>query len=257
MLKVLIADDSSTVHQIFAAVADGSPIPFELIRAVNGQQCLEFLKQNSCHLAFIDVNMPGMSGMEAVGAARLEGVKTFVTLMSSDATEKRLQLARYLKAYEFLTKPFTPQDIYSTLFTYQRMSVPTRALIVDDSSTVRRLISKVVSSSVFNIEITEAGDGARALECCGSEQFNVIILDCNMPGLDGIATLDQIMRHDPKAKVIMMSGERNDERQRKALARGAMAFLYKPFYPADIDRELHTVFNLKMPMLAGVEEIKL
>jgi hypothetical protein len=52
----------------------------------------------------------------------------------------------------------------------------------------------------------------------------------------------------------MMSGERNEERRRWALDRGAIAFLYKPFYPADIDRELHKLFDLKMPMLASAED---
>jgi len=44
------------------------------------------------------------------------------------------------------------------------VNTPTRALIVDDSATVRRLINKVVSGSVFNFDVNEAADGEKALE---------------------------------------------------------------------------------------------
>ncbi|HMK79983.1 MAG TPA: response regulator [Xanthobacteraceae bacterium] len=257
MLKVLVADDSASMHQIFGTFAEGAPIPFEVVSAHSGDQCLALLRQNFCNLAFIDVSMPGMSGMEAIGGARYEGNKTFVTLMSSTASEKRFQLARHLKVYEFLVKPFGAQEVYRIISTYDRMTVPTRALIVDDSATVRRLISKVVSGSIFNVDIAEAGDGTTALELCDKEQFNVIVLDCNMPGLDGLSTLQRMLAHNRNARVIMMTAERNEERRRKALDLGATAFLYKPFYPADVDRELHAVFNLKMPMLASVETASL
>jgi CheY-like chemotaxis protein len=253
-LKVLVVDDSTTVHEIFAEMAEGSPIPFDVIRAHNGQQCMEFLKQGGINLAFIDVNMPGMSGVDAVSAARYEGIKTFVTLISSNPSKRRLQLARLLKVYEFLAKPFAADDVYAILRTYRKVNTPTRALIVDDSATVRRLINKVVTGSVFNIDVTEAADGQKALDACESGEFEVVVLDCNMPGLNGVETLERMIERDPGIKVIMMSGERNEERRRWALDRGAIAFLYKPFYPEDIDRELHKLFDLKMPMLASVED---
>jgi len=253
-LKVLVVDDSPIVHDIFADMVEGSPVPFEVIRAHSGEQCMEFLKQGGINLAFIDVNMPGMSGMEAVSNARYEGIKTFVTLMSSNPSKRRFQIARLLKVYEFLAKPFTAEAVYAILRTYRKVNTPTRALIVDDSATVRRLINKVVSSSVFNIDVTEAADGEKALAACENGDFDVVVLDCNMPGLNGVATLEQLIERDPGIKVIMISGERNEDRRRWALDRGAIAFLYKPFYAEDIDRELHQLFDLKMPMLATADD---
>ena len=54
----------------------------------------------------------------------------------------------------------------------------------------------------------------------------------------------------------MISGERNETRRRWALDRGAAAFLYKPFNATDVDRELHALFGLRMPQLAGIEPMK-
>ena len=84
-LKVLVADDSALMHSLFADFALGSSIPFELVRANNGLQCAELFNIGGFNLAFIDVNMPEMSGMEAVATARNSGNKTFVTLMSGKA----------------------------------------------------------------------------------------------------------------------------------------------------------------------------
>jgi len=255
-LKVLVADDSKLVHDVFNQIAAHSPIPFDVIPAEDGQQAADALKEGSAHLAFIDVNMPQMSGMEAVGKARIAGNKTFVTLMSANANQRRMQLAQQLRVYEFLAKPFAPEDVLAIMKTYRRVTVPSNALVVDDSATVRRIIKKVFANSIFNIDVTEAADGLSALDHCDNGEFDAVFLDCNMPGLPGTQTLERLLERDPGVRVIMISGERNDERRKWALDRGAFAFLYKPFNAVDIDRELHRLFGLRRPLLAGVEPMR-
>jgi DNA-binding NtrC family response regulator len=250
-VRMLIADDCRTVHRIFAEAAAQSPWPVEIVAAHDGRECMRCLVEENIHLAFIDVAMPAMSGMEALGAARHFGANTFVTLMSATASQPRIELARELKAYEFLAKPFSIRDVHGVLRTYQRVKTPTRAIIVDDSATVRRVIRKVLAASIFNIAVEETSDGETALAICGVGDFDVVFLDCNMPGLDGIATLERLLACRRDTRVIMMSGERNVERARAARERGAVSFLYKPFYPADVDRALHLAFDLRMPGLIG------
>ena len=255
-LKVLVADDSKLVHDLFNQISAHSPIPFDVVSAEDGQQCWDTLNRGGIHLAFIDVNMPEMSGMEAVGKARTVGNKTFVTLMSANANQRRLQLAQQLRVYEFLAKPFATEQVMEILKTYCRVTVPSNALVVDDLATVRRIIKKVFANSIFNIDVTEAGDGQAALDYCENGEFDVVFLDCNMPGLPGTATLERLLERDPGVKAIMISGERNETRRRWALDRGAAAFLYKPFNATDVDRELHALFGLRMPQLAGIEAMK-
>ena len=143
-LKVLGADDSALMHSLFADFALGSEIPFDIMKASNGRQCAELFNVGGFNLAFIDVNMPEMSGMEAVALARHGGHKTFVTLMSGNANARRLEIARQLKVYEYLAKPFRAEDVQAILKTYCRVTVPTQALVVDDSATVRRSLRKVL-----------------------------------------------------------------------------------------------------------------
>jgi two-component system, chemotaxis family, chemotaxis protein CheY len=252
-LKILVADDSSVIHALFRRIAGHSPIPFDCVHAENGRECVDLLNRSDINMAFIDVNMPEMTGMEAVGAARLSGNKTFIVLMSALTSAVRLKLAHALKVHEYLNKPFTEDDVIAMLRTYLRVTVPVKALIVDDSATARKIVRKVLTSGVFNIAVTEAGDGEAAIACCESGGFDVVFLDCNMPGLDGIETLERLIARDAGAKVIMMTAQRTEAMRQRAIDAGATAFLYKPFSARDIDRELHALFALKLPELGANE----
>ena len=123
---------------------------------------------------------------------------------------------------------------------------------------MRRIINKVFANSIFNIDVTKApATDEHALDYCESGEFDVVFLDCNMPGLRRRRDARTPARARPGREVIMISGERNKSRRRWALDRGATAFLYKPFNAADIDRELHALFGLRMPHLASIEPLKL
>jgi CheY-like chemotaxis protein len=253
-IKMLVADDSRTVQHFFKNVVERSSLPIELLTADNGQECMMFLDQGGIDLAFIDVNMPEMSGMEAVSRVRFKGNKTFVTLMSTKADARRYEVARQIRAYEYLVKPFTAADIESILKTYQRVSVRMKTLIVDDSRTIRHVIKRVLERSVFRMGIEEATDGEKALERFNDGGYDLVFLDYNMPGLDGLGTLERIRANSPETKIIMISAERNEERVSTALGHGAVAFLYKPFFASDVDRALHLALGLKVPELAAHDD---
>src|SRR5262245_33937260 len=116
--KMLVADDSRVVHHVFREAVHKASAPFEVVAAVDGRTCREMLERGDIDLAFIDVNMPEMSGMEALAAARHVGVSTFVTVMSANASPPRIELARELRVYEFLQKPFAIRDVEAIMTTY-------------------------------------------------------------------------------------------------------------------------------------------
>jgi CheY-like chemotaxis protein len=251
-IRMLVADDSRTVQRFFEDVVAQSSLPIELVSAQSGRECMMFLEQDNIGLAFIDVHMPEMSGLEALGRARFNGNKTFVTLMSTVVDAPRFELARQLRVYEYLVKPFTADDVTAILKTYQRVATKMRVLIVDDSRTMRLLVRRVIERSIFRLDVEEASNGTTALSRFDHDSFDLVFLDYNMPGLNGIETLERVLARDPSTKVIMFSAERDDEHVRQAAALGASAFLYKPFFRADVDRALHGALGLKMPGLAAL-----
>jgi two-component system chemotaxis response regulator CheY len=160
-----------------------------------------------------------------------------------------VELARNMKAYEFLFKPFKVADVLAIMKTYERIRKPTKVLIVDDSNTVRQIIQKTIASSIFNCGIAEAADGATAIERCKAAPFDAVFLDCNMPGLSGLETLQRLLAIDPDLKIVMISGERDASRDLRARDCGACAFLPKPFNSEDMDRVLHDIHGLRSPNL--------
>jgi DNA-binding NtrC family response regulator len=248
-ITMLVADDSHITQQLFVDAARASKLPLRVNTTDNGRDCLTLLNGSNVDLAFIDVHMPELSGTEAFWSARKQGNQTFVTLMSNPPAREAVEMAIKLRAYEFLFKPFQIADVVAIIKTYVRISSTAKVLIVDDSSTVRQIVQKIVRRSVFNCDITEAGDGETALERARSVPFDVVFLDCNMPGLNGLETMKRLLMLHPSLQVVMFSGERNVTNERKALDGGACAFLQKPFTPGDVDRVLHAAFGLRSPNL--------
>jgi CheY-like chemotaxis protein len=248
---MLVADDSRTIQLFFRHAVAKYAHAIELITTEDGHECATLLASGAPDLAFVDVNMPGMSGMEALGAARHKGIRTFVTLMSTNGSAPRLAIARQLNVYEYLVKPFTAHDIEAVIATYRRVSEPMRTLIVDDSRTIRGVIRRLLEQSIFRLAIEEADEGAIAVERCRETPFDLVFLDCNMPGFDGIKTLELLRRRNPETRVIMISAERDHARIAQALALGAAVFLHKPFFVADVDRALHQTLGLRMPGLTN------
>src|SRR5580692_1869963 len=248
-ITMLIADDSHVTQQLLTDAARASKLPLRLSTTDNGRDCLTLLNGSNVDLAFIDVQMPELSGTEAFWSARKQGIQTFVTLMSTPPATEAVQMAIKLRAYEFLFKPFALGDALAIIRTYARISSPTKVLIVDDSSSVRQIVQRILQGSVFNCEITEASDGEAALALCRSGHFDVVFLDCNMPGLSGVATMKRLSVIQPSLKVVMISGEHNTATENEALDRGACAFLHKPFNTQDVDQVLHKAFGLRSPNL--------
>ncbi len=104
-------------------------------------------------------------------------------------------------------------------------------LNVDDSSTVRKMVSMSLSSAGF--EVTEAVDGQDGLNKAKAKTFDVILTDQNMPHMDGL-TLAKSLRALPQYKttpIIMLTTESDESKKSEGRAAGVNAWLVKPFDP--------------------------
>jgi two-component system chemotaxis response regulator CheY len=111
-----------------------------------------------------------------------------------------------------------------------------KILSVDDSSTIRRIVGRVVAT--LGMEMLEAGDGREALAVLAAhaEDIALVVLDVNMPELDGAATL-QAMKKDPRFQgipVMMLTTESERGRILEFIQAGAANYLVKPFTPDDL-----------------------
>lgn len=110
-------------------------------------------------------------------------------------------------------------------------------LVVDDSAFMRKLISEMIESSGQYRVVGTAVDGIDALEKIRALAPDIITMDIEMPRLDGLQALEQIMRELPRPVVMLSAAgsERGNEMTLRALERGAVEFVRKPSGPISID----------------------
>ena len=109
------------------------------------------------------------------------------------------------------------------------MGMPTkRLLIVDDALIMRKRIREIAEAAGWQVA-AEAADGEQAVALCQQERPDLVTLDIVMPKLDGVAALRQIMRHDPRTRVVMVSAVNQKEKLVECIQAGAIDFIVKPF----------------------------
>lgn len=109
-----------------------------------------------------------------------------------------------------------------------------KVLTVDDSASVRKMVEFSLKSKGY--VMGAAGNGQEALDLLAQEKFDAIVLDVNMPVMNGLEFLEKRMENDAFASipVIMLTTEGQDEDRDKAMALGATAYIIKPFKPSQL-----------------------
>src|SRR5436309_3514374 len=110
-------------------------------------------------------------------------------------------------------------------------------LVVDDSAFMRKLIAELVESTGAFRVVATAGDGIEALQKIRALKPDIVTLDIEMPRLNGLQTLEQIMAEMPRPVVMLSAAgsELGNEMTLRALERGALEFVRKPSGPVSID----------------------
>ena len=119
-------------------------------------------------------------------------------------------------------------------------------LIVDDSSSMRAIIKKIIRVSGFSVgEFLAAADGIEALKVLKDEWVDIVLTDINMPNMNGMELIaemkkDELMRSIP---VVMVTTEGSEKKMQEAMDLGASGYVKKPFLPEDIKRTLSSIMG--------------
>lgn len=109
-------------------------------------------------------------------------------------------------------------------------------LIVDDSEIIRAVIKKMIGMSGMEVSaIHEAGNGREGLETLRREWVDVVFSDINMPEMNGIEMVEEMMKDDDlkSTPVVVISTERSEPRIQRLKDLGVKAYMKKPFRPED------------------------
>lgn len=122
-------------------------------------------------------------------------------------------------------------------------------LIVDDSPILRSAIKKVVKlAGLEEDRIFEAGNGKEALEIMSTVWVDLVLLDLNMPVMNGEEFAEELRKQDDlkDAAVVVVSTESNEDRLNRMRELGAIEVLHKPFEPEDLRKIIVTNLGVKL-----------
>lgn len=119
-----------------------------------------------------------------------------------------------------------------------------RVLVVDDSSTIRRILARHLEEASY--DVVQAADGRAALDACRADRPDVVLLDVDMPELDGRATL-RAMKADPSLAdipVLFLTAHSGGDDVAAGLELGAQDYLRKPCEPVELLARVSTALRM-------------
>src|SRR5215207_3552477 len=118
-----------------------------------------------------------------------------------------------------------------------------RVLIVDDIPETRDHLSKLLGFESDVEVIGAAAGGPEAIEMANALRPDVVLMDINMPGMDGITATEKLAADVPTAAVIMMSVQGEADYLRRSMLAGAREFLVKPFSSDELTASIRQVWS--------------
>jgi CheY-like chemotaxis protein len=230
-LRAVLLSAVQNDHEMFRQAASTARVPIEIVECKSVAAACQAL-DGGADLVFIDGVIAGVATAQVVAAACAQPKPPFL-----------VRLAAPDLAIEPLTtdavaaKPVRIEEARRLVERSMRVRIPSRVLLVDDSSTMRSIVRKILGATRFPFDVSEAAEGAAALKLAGEREFDIVFLDYNMPGFNGLETLAAFKRAKRRMTVVVMSSAQDASlAERVGLQRAA--FLKKPFFPADIEAVL-------------------
>ena len=275
---VLVVDDSITVRELLTM--SFNKLGYRVEQARDGQEAWDKLRGGLvCDMIFSDIEMPRMNGLELLSNLHQDStLKSIpVAMLTSRGADKHRQIASDLGAKAYLTKPYTEKDLMdvaqhlidinrankeaeSATVSLNRVNSETDfkdaplVLIIDDSVTVRELLSMSFKKAGYRVE--QARDGQEAWEkLSDGMECDIAFCDIEMPRMNGLELLSQLQKDEKLASLpIAMLTSRGAQKMRNiAASRGANGYFVKPYVEEDLLKAAQRMMNGEM-LIEGVEE---
>ena len=123
-----------------------------------------------------------------------------------------------------------------------------RALIIDDSSVMRKIVERSLRQAGIELEkVVEAANGAEGLAALQDNVFDLILCDINMPVMDGLEFVRQAatVENAKGVPIVMITTEGSESHVVRALSAGARAYIRKPFTPDQVKEHILPVLGRK------------
>ena len=222
---VVLVDDDVAMHDLIKRTI--SKLNLTLLGATNSEKGMELIREIKPKLILLDVLMPGRDGWSLLKECKTDqDLKNIPVIMISQLNQSNL--AASLGANDYLTKPIDRNLFVNTV--KRILGNETRdhkVLVIDDDKDVREILTRLLKDAGYRP--IDARDGKEGLERTKDEP-SLIILDLEMPRMDGFEFLDNYIKNVPEEKrspVLVFSGKDLTEVQEELLKEKVVGLVKK------------------------------
>jgi signal transduction histidine kinase/CheY-like chemotaxis protein len=263
-LRILVVDDNQSAREIMVGIVES--LNLQVQAAADGRSAIAALESaqeqgRPFHMVMMDWQMPEMDGIQAIRAIRGNEkiAETLATVMvTAFSRDDLMERAMDVRLDGVLEKPVNPSAVLDTIaraMGHMRHSATlslqpersealtshlrgARVLLVEDNEVNQELASEILREA--GVEVTLAGDGAQALELLARKPFDAVLMDWQMPVMDGFEATRRI-RSDPAfalLPILAMTANAMAGDREKCLAAGMNDHIAKPI---EVDALLGTL----------------
>jgi DNA-binding response OmpR family regulator len=229
---VLVADDDPAILNLVQELLS----PFASVEcAQSGRAALDAMERRRFDLVILDYELSDMSGLDVLmQAGRMDsGIHSPVMMLSAMSEPDKVARLIAAGAQNYLVKPVSPGHLLErvSVLLQRRKKI---VMVADDDPLIREILRKRLTQRGH--EVVLANNGAQALATARRLHPQAIVLDRQMPRLDGLQFLQELRRHDETRSipVIMLSAACSSDDIYSGYRDGADVYIAKPFVPDQV-----------------------
>ncbi|MFO1215176.1 MAG: GAF domain-containing protein [Burkholderiaceae bacterium] len=246
--RVLVVDDNATNRRLLALQT--AKWGMVVRDAATPQQALDWLRSGEAFdLGILDMHMPEMDGLALARALRAAGQKMPLVLFSSLGRREVGDGAELFAA--FLSKPLHQSQLFDTLASLLAQDAaprpapaapakpvldagmaarhPLRILLAEDNVVNQKLALRLLQQMGYRADV--ASNGIEAIECCARQPYDVLLMDVQMPEMDGLEASRRIVERWPdgeRPRIVAMTANAMQGDREECLAAGMDDYVTKP-----------------------------
>jgi DNA-binding NtrC family response regulator len=154
VVKVLVADDDKNLRNVL--MSELFDEGFDVDETDNGMKTVDLLEKNEYDVLLLDLNMPGLSGMDVLDKIKDLEISTEVVILTAYATVSTAVEAMKLGAYDYLTKPFQIEELIAVINkAYEKKKLLSENLLLKSQIKRQSVANKIITKNPHMLEILE------------------------------------------------------------------------------------------------------
>ena len=245
-LSVLVVDDDSSLTALISLKL--TQREFGVMTAHNGKEALASIKERRPDMIILDINMPGASGHDVLRSLKQdpETVAIPVLMLTASAKQQDVVGALHSGALDYVVKPVDINDLVARVEKLCR-NLRRTILIADNDQLILTLLNHRFRSKGLNVILTDNGIGA--WDAVQKYKPDMVLLDIQMPGMDGFGVMDK-MKSTPETAsipVVVVSAHKEQSDIDAAKKAGARDYVIKPLTTDNLLSRCMQILNEKTP----------